>query len=576
MTPAARRARIAAVATTIVVAIAAFLVARALRESYLTRHLMPGGEGQLGVRYWEIARTSFARGDGFPLWDRSQCAGWPFLANPDTPLLTSLIAGVFRVHGDTMTNAYTVVAIALGIGGVFFWMRTAYGLGRFASFYAGAMWVSAGFLSFHLGYRLHMLPFVFLPWVFALARLGERDVRASLGAGAVLALAFIEGGLYPVCYGLVGLIALQVPRSLAAKVSAAQVFGGLGLVLLAFVLIAGVKLYPTLTLLLRHPKMLRETDALKWDHVAWMLGDVNTGAMPGVHYHRDEYRAYIGPLAIGAGIAGAGVAAILRPRRFDALIFLIVSFLLVRGAFAEFAPYTLLTKLPVYAQLNVPSRFIVLVHLAAAVCGAFAFDAARRAVRSKLLALIVIAVSIAAFVDPLQAARKMLKDYPAESLLRRPDPPAQPYQLLANEDPMRKAEHPMHNAGSVGCYKLSLEYPEGNGYTLGLKPQATLEGPGAVSNIVVHQDRTEADVNAPGSTVLRLNQTFDRDFTASIGTVRRSARGTLDVQLPPGSHHVVVKYRPPSLIAGLIATILGLLGLALYPFARSRIGVKPS
>ena len=97
-----------------------------------------------------------------------------------------------------------------------------------------------------------------------------------------------------------------------------------------------------------------------------------------------------------------------------------------------------------------------------------------------------------------------------------------------------------------------------------------------MSNVVVHQDRTEVDVNAPAPTVLKLNQTFDRDFRASVGTVRRSARGTLDVQLPPGSHHVLVKYRPPGLFVGLVATILGVLLLAASPIVRSRLRGKTS
>jgi len=478
---------------------------------------------------------------------------------------------VFRIHGDTMSTWWTIFSLAVGIGGVFFWCRSAYQLDRFSSFFAGALWVSAGFLAFHVGYRSHMLPFVFLPWVFALARLGERDARAALGAGAVLALTLIEGGLYPVAYGLIGLLSLQLPRALSSEGGPRRVFGGLGLFFLAFVLIAGVKLFPTIIMVLRHPRIVHEVDALKWDHLAWMLGDINTAGMPALHYHRDEYRAYIGPLAIGAAIAGGGVAAILKPRRFDVLAFLVVMLLLVRGAFAEHAPYVLLTKLPVYSQLNVPSRFIVMVHLAAAVCGAFAFDAARRAVKRPLLVLIVIAASIAAFVDPMHATRKMLKDYPTEPRLRRPDPAAQAYHLLAPEDPIRKSEHPMNNTGTPYCYKLSLEYPEGSGYAFGPRAQATLEGPGAVSNVVVHQDRTEADVSAPAPTVLRLNQNFDRDFSASVGTVRKSPRGTLEVALPAGQHHVVVRYRPPGLIVGLTTTVLGLILVGLYPFAQRRL-----
>ena len=62
--------------------------------------------------------------------------------------------------------------------------------------------------------------------------------------------------------------------------------------------------------------------------------------------------------------------------------------------------------------------------------------------------------------------------------------------------------------------------------------------------------------------MLHLNQTFDPDFHTSVGQLKRSTRGTLDVALPAGTHHVVVKYQPKGLVPGLLCSLLGLVAVA--------------
>jgi uncharacterized membrane protein YfhO len=77
---------------------------------------------------------------------------------------------------------------------------------------------------------------------------------------------------------------------------------------------------------------------------------------------------------------------------------------------------------------------------------------------------------------------------------------------------------------------------------------------------VVHQDRYELDVDLRRPAVVRIDQTWDPDFRASVGEVRKGRSGMLEVALPAGAAHVVVRYRPAGYLFGLTATIVGSLG----------------
>ncbi|MGZ3475495.1 MAG: hypothetical protein ACXWUG_15405 [Polyangiales bacterium] len=570
-----RRTRASVWIARAVVLLAAAVLVRVLREVYFVRDVTPSVEGQLGVRYWEIVRTSFARGDGFPLWDRSQCGGWPFLANPDAPLLSGAIAGVLRIHGDVMSRWTITFEMLAGLLGTYLWGRRALELGRIASFFAGALFVSSGFVAFELTYRSHFLPFALIPWVLVLARLGERDLRAAIGAGAVLAIIVLEGGvLLPLGAALVALVVCELPQLLRRNGGLCRVLSSVGVTLVSFALFSAIKLIPTLVQLSRNPRRFKELDQMNWGQVATALGENELLRALGTAYHRDEYRAYVGVLAIGMAIAGAGTAIILKPRRFEATLLAIVALLLARGVFGPFAPYVLLSKLPLFQQINVPSRWLGLAGLGIAVCAAVAVDVAIKAVkRPVLISLVLVAAGLAVY-DPLVAARKTSIVYPPDPFLPRPDPPAQPYKMTPGEDLGRRAEYPARNVGVANCYKLGLDYPEATGYVFGPVPQASVEGDAGKVSAQVHQDRYELDVDLRRPGIVRINQNFDPDFHASLGEARRGRTGLLEVALPAGASHVTVAYRPKGLLVGLCLSLLGVVGAvsALVFLGRRRSG----
>ena len=558
MLPRRRRARATALSFA-AVTVLAIVVAALVRWLPLHKDLTFPADGQSGIRLWEVARASYARGDGFPLWDRSVCGGLPFLGNPDAQLVSSWIAGVFGVHGDLMWRWYPTVGAALAMVGTYAWGRRALSLSFFPAVFAGALFAASGFLSLHGAVRMPFVPFALVPWALWLAHEGERDVRAAAWLGAVLGLMLLEGGLYPFCFALVALLATGLPRALSAGFGAVARVAAIAAVVC--LLVGALKIFPVLVQLARAPRVIRELDQGPFTDVIAMLGDADRAAMPGRGYHVNEFRGYLGPFAFGMAIAGAGVALILKPRRWDLAVLLLLGVVLTRGRFHDAAPWTLLTRLPPFDQLQVPSRFVLLVDLAAAAAAAVALQAALAAVQRPALTAPLYLVALAAVYDPIAAGQKVLKANITDPWLPRPDPaPAPRFFLGSGEDFPRAATYPARNVGAAMCQK-AWPYPEATGLSIGDVPQVVVDG-GTVASVELRQNLTVANVTVARPAVLHLNQTFDPEFASSVGEVRRSARGSLDVALPAGTHRVEVRYRPKGWWSGWVATALGLLTVA--------------
>lgn len=566
---ARKRSGIGAWAWGVAVAIAALLVALSLRSVY-THGRTPGLEGQLAVRAFEVARASFARGDGFPLWDRSQCGGAPYLGNPDTPVLGALFAGLFRVPGDAMVRGYLLLAAFLAITGGYAWGRRALLLDRLPSFLVGVVFATSGAVAFHGNYRVHFAAIALLPWVLALARMAERDLRMALLAGLAFGTIGLEGGLYPLAFSTIALLVVELTRLPSREAGPARTSAALGVTFAIGLSFAAVKLVPMSELLALHPRRFVERDAPLWPQFFAMLGESELGRPAGVAYSADEYRGFVGPLVIGMAIAGAGAALLLKPRRWDVVVLLLAALVLARGAFGPFAPYTLLTKLPLFGQLNVPSRWVLVLDLAAAGCAAVALHEGMRAVKKPMLVGILIVVGGLAGWVPFAAAKKLWVDLPQQAPLPAEVPPARAYHLEpAIDDLARKAENPMRNLGTDSCYSLSLDLPAPRGLHMGDVPQVWIDN-GTVTNVKVTQNGYELDVDARGPTAVHFNQTFSPDTVTNVGRVAKSAGLMLDVTVPAGHQHLVVRHHPRGLWVGVVLSVLALLTSIGLPIALRR------
>ncbi|GAC1569936.1 MAG: hypothetical protein NVS3B20_01240 [Polyangiales bacterium] len=553
------------------VLLAAMVIARVARAVFLTHDVTIGGDGQSFIRYYEEARTSFARGHGFPLWDRGQCGGYPFLANPETGLISALFAAVFRIHGDSMERWVPTLGIVVGVLGTYAWCRRCFALARIPSLYAGAIFMASHFVSGQFASRMAFVPFALIPWALLFAQLGEEDLRAAEGCGVVLALMAIEGGTYPLPYAILAVVVVEGSRVLRKNVGFYRL-GRLTMIsALVFVLVASVKLYPELVLLAHHGRAVTETDAHGWVDLIPMLIDKDRhGHFPGFVYPWDEYRGYLGPLAVGMGIAGLGVSLVLAPRRWEVPLLFLISGLLIRGHYSEHAPFALLSELPFYANLIVPSRFLVLCTLALAVAGAIALDTAIRVVHRRVLVAILIIAAALAVYDPLQGTHALHTLWATDAFLPRPDPKVASHYSLVADGIYRLAEIPERNVGLVSCSRLWGPL-DATGFALGDVPQASVEprDAGHLDEISIRQNDTTLAATMTRDGTLRLNQTFDADWHTEVGSLRRGATGLLELTLPKGVHRVKLRYWPKGLLVGVIGSFLGV-GLVIYLFIRQR------
>jgi hypothetical protein len=573
MLPARRRALVGLFGRGALVLIAACVVAFLARKVFLTTDKTIVGDGQNAIGYWETARASFARGDGFPLWDRSQCGGLPFVSNPETPLVSSLFAALFGVSGDRMERWYGTLGTLVLLTGTYAWCRRVFSLHAIPAFFAGAVIATSGFVYAHFAGHPSFVPLALLPWILLLARMGEDDARAAVGAGALLGLAALEGGMYAVPYSLVALALTEGPR-LFVRGRAPAVLRMGALLLVTFAMIGGAKILPGLSEYMRHPRKLAETDRQTWPELIPMFVENRHGGFPNHPYVLDEYRAYVGPLAFGFAIAGAGAALILKPRRWGGVVLLLAGLLLVRGMFSEASPYALLFKLPFFDQLRVPSRFVFLALLGIAVSAGVALEASLNVVAKgrPLLQALLLAVAVVAIADPIVAGQTCHKLWATEPMLPSTPVATTPFQLTDAHDGNRHAEYPARNVGTAVCFWKAWAYPDAQGLPIGPLPQAAVDpGAGRVTKVDVTQNGYQVEVEAARPTALKVFTTYDPDWSASVGEPRRAGNGQLEIMLPAGKHALQLRYRPLSFVLGLVATGLGLALMgAVFWLARTR------
>jgi uncharacterized membrane protein YfhO len=96
-------------------------------------------------------------------------------------------------------------------------------------------------------------------------------------------------------------------------------------------------------------------------------------------------------------------------------------------------------------------------------------------------------------------------------------------------------------------------------------PQAKVPAGSAsiVSNVSRTQNTVTFDVDGTAPAHVLVNSAFDRGWRASAGEAVRDDK-LLAVDVPPGFHHVVVKYWPHGLTAGLWITALSIAGVIAF------------
>ena len=524
--------------------------------------------------HWEVSRTTVVDYGQLPGWNPYHCGGHVHLANPQTQLLSPLAWPALALGVPLGLKLFLVLHLLAGLAGVW-WLGAVLGqraLGRAA---AAVVFCFGGFFAFHVGGgHSAFLPFLYLPAMLAAFHLGLRDARWLAAVAGLLALAALEGGVYPLPYsaltlGVYALTHAVSGRSFGPLLRLAAA-GGLG------ALVAGVKLVPVLLFLGERPRVVPSDDALAVTEVFQMfLSRRLERAYPGHLYVWPEYASYVGAPVLAA----VGLLLLFRGRRYVRwYLILLVFSLLMMGNHGPWSPHEWLHALPVFRSLHVPSRLAVVVTLCLALlCGFAVHELAawtapgrwpaplRRALRVLPVVFVVGVAGDLVTFGQTQLGR--FTDVP------RPGHADEGTAFRLTRDAWKNGPWlPRYRLATVACYEPN-PVPRGK-----VRPgPAAFSAGGARGEVRVaewspNRVRVEGRLDAPGLVV--LNQNDHGGWRLEGDGERARHRGMPAARLPSDRFVTTFVYRPPGLVPGLVASAAGLLLLGLL--VRRRPTGRPS
>jgi hypothetical protein len=520
-----------------------------------------------------------------PLWTPYTCGGMPFLGNPQSRIGTPWFLFHLLFGADIGLRLELVAHVALAFGGAYFLARTL-GLSRFASVTSGLVFPTCSFhyAHFAVGHAATALPLAYLPWPLALAFYAteQRRYLPAVGAGAVIALCFGEGGAYATMYSILALgVILPMLAWQRRDVRPLLVLAVIAGSVIAF---GAWKFLPTYELMRVNPRHTTRPDgffpplmlrALFSRHQE--LGQVNTYQRWGWH----EYSAYVSP----AFALLAALGATLERRR----TWLLTACAALFGALAVGylftiwepkprpleSPWTLLHRIPPFNSLRVPARFMALVVLFAGALAGFGTDALLRRRDSRVkgwLALLVAASVVDAW---LVGTPNLEHAFAKPPIMSAPAPaaPSGPFaQYLDLERPLRLGDDgnastrmsvvASKGLGVVNCYEPIRPPRAARGRNEpGYAGEHALLGPGSLRLTGWTPGSLTFEVNVPEATTLVVNQNFDSHFRVVEGTGDvRPEGGLLAVRVPAGSQTLRLVYRCWAFVAGAFVGFVALAG----------------
>ncbi len=537
----------------------------------------------------EIARITVGQFHELPAWNPYFCGGIPGIANPQDAstgpeFVLKLLFGV----GPGRHLAY-LLFVVLGMEGTY---RLARRLDAsvVGAALAGCIFATSGFFLdvLKLGW-LNFYSFELVPWAALAFLAGLRKPSARVAGGVVVGWMALMGGTYTVPYTvllLAVLVAITTAQILADGRSAehppwhapALTFATIGAVSVGF---SAVKLLPMLKVVAQSPRIWEASEATGAQ--AMLDRILRFAAFEG-------QPGYVGGFVLALALIGAAIDR----RAALALGVAGLFFFIAMGDFAEFAPHSFIHKLPVFAQLRFPHRFVVIVALFACVgagitlgrledllpaagrvlralvspshgpplglAGRLAFGAAGALLASKLALF-----AWTSFVTDAKLESVWVMDTP----LRYDAPFRQSRGNRWDEQVWAPA-----SLGSLQCFEETA-FPQSPALIGDAKQEEYPADPSVatVERRAWSPNSISLHVVAKADATILVNQNWHPGWSADVGEAR-AENGLLAVRVPAGEHDVRLRFRDRYLTLGLVVsslTWLGLLGLGLRAaFTRAR------
>jgi hypothetical protein len=526
------------------------------------------GDGQQEQKVLEAARWSVLRYHEFPGWNPYECGGVPLWDNP-TSVVGAPLAWLTLAVGTTWTiDAWYILHSALAFLSMWVLLRLDLRVSRVACFVGSAMWAWNGFFQQHYGAgHIPFASFAYFPLALFLWRRAEHELRAAVGLGCLVAWMMYEGGAYPlphlaVVLGLESLSRAWPPRRSLAMAKAGAVVLGVSL------FVGASRFIPVLYQLRIHTRHVDEIDHVAWRTLSEMFLSRNHPLrMPYQLFRWHEYGAYVGPFLLVLALIGVVTEGI---SHLWLTALLVVSFLLMLGDFARWAPWTVLhAHVFPFKELRVPSRFRAEVVMLLAAFAALAVDhfprrlarfrrsLARGFVRSLLVLVSLLGVGDMLGVGLTRFAQQFTG---APNVSQR----ASSHFYLGGKGLAGLIDQPAQNRGRIKCWD---EWGFEQGARLWDGDVAQVRPKDAAAARVLGIRRTQNSftfsVDASTPTRILLDTSYDSGWHSTIGSVADDDR-LLAVDVPAGRANVRVHYWPYGLTVGLVLSVASLLGVVAF------------
>jgi hypothetical protein len=514
-----------------------------------------------------VSRESLFGFSTVPLWNSFTCGGIEHLGNPQTAFLSPLYVLILVFGVSYGLKLFIVAHLAAGaVGAVFLGREIGLrwgGQAVFATFLIGCSFfpwhVHAGHVTF--------VQLAWLPWILW-CYLRARRSWTYLAVGALfLALALLSGGTYvaPFAMVLMGAHAILAGSNETPRWRPLAIVAGIAVL---GALVAAIKILPSMEFVsaYKRPDLPKGVTTMSSEHLLAALFDSKWRAKE-LKLEAWEYGNFV-------GVWSAWLALLLVPwavrKHWPWVVVAALAALLSLGDFAAWAPYSLLTKLPVFGSLRVPSRYTLLLVFAAAMAAAYGAVALRERARQWPVGWRLSVATGVALVATLATAGLVLSNRDLVSAkICKGDPgkidKAERFHIIKGKFE-RMWEYPQNGMGTDYC-RAPMKYRRGaiwRGDRSQVEVQPRQAGTAELVRFAPGHWELHASLKAPAK--VRLNQNYRDSMRVSSGKLVKE-RGLIAVELPAGEHDVQIDFWSPAISRGLWMTFLGLL-LVLAVFCR--------
>ncbi len=527
----------------------------------------------LGVRDWDLFTTITAVPVGslldygqFPFWNPYLGGGNILFHHPETAVLSPFMI-LHLIFGAVIgLKLQVLICYFLGFFGTYMFMRRLE-ISEVASA-AGAV-VYFGSVHFALHFAEGHMPFThfcFMPWFLYFIHKSVENTKFTIPAAVSLALMIIgNGAAIPLLYTLtfssiLFLLWAFTQRNLIY-------LRNYILSSLMAILLSAVKFVPMVIYLYQNKWSVNSDESIPLS----ALGNIFFGLkhslfaqnFAGQVWGWHEYGAYISPLVVL--LAVFSLAKCLR-KHFVWLLLLIFFLILGLGNFGSYSLWALLSKLPGYSSARCTGRSFQMVIFCSAILGAFGWDYLNGILRKNSVRLVTYIPMVLLLII---VGTNVWLAYPVmDSAFTE-----RPVEIVRHKDFKHVVDEKSHayknylaNRGSLVAPWLSAYHesrglvgPFGNVFE-----EYILDGKAEIIKRDYTPNRIEYVINGIESGKIVIGMGDDRGWTAGTVSKLPATGGLITVPFETGEQGIILRYRTPYFISGLILSVLSMIALGIY------------